>query len=75
MAVAIDLGAYYRIPVDGRDLNYEKYFEQGEVRITEATEYNSHNTRQLDVTEMKALLLQLDSIQRIVRGERALVEV
>lgn len=75
MAVAIDVGAYYRIPVDGRDLNYEKYFEQGEVRITEATEYNSHNTRQLDVTEMKALLLQLDSIQRIVRGERVLVEV
>jgi UDP-N-acetylglucosamine 4,6-dehydratase/5-epimerase len=73
-ASALDLGDYYRVPPDGRDLNYEKYFEQGEKRITTAGEYNSHNTHQLNVEEMKALLLKLDFVQRVARGEPAFVE-
>ena len=59
MAIAHDLGSYFRIPPDLRDLNYEKYVESGEIKITEAEEYNSHNTRRLDVTEMQSLLLRL----------------
>ena len=73
-AAAVDLGEYYRVPPDGRDLNYEKYFEQGEKRITTASEYNSHNTHQLTVEEMKALLLKLDFVQRVARGEPAFAE-
>ena len=74
MAAAEDLGEYYRIPLDGRDLNYAKYFEQGETRITLSGEYTSHNSRQLDVQQMKELLLRLEFMQRIVRGETAYVE-
>jgi UDP-N-acetylglucosamine 4,6-dehydratase/5-epimerase len=74
MASAEDLGEYFRIPPDGRDLNYAKYVEQGEKRITHAGEYNSHNTHQLDVDEMAELLQKLDFIQRAVRGEKVLVE-
>jgi UDP-N-acetylglucosamine 4,6-dehydratase/5-epimerase len=73
MASAEDLGEYFRIPPDGRDLNYAKYVEQGEKRITHAGEYNSHNTEQLDVDQMAELLLKLEFIQRVVRGEKALV--
>ncbi len=68
-AAAEDLGDYYRIPPDGRDLNYEKYVEQGEKRITVSGDYNSHNTRQLDLAEMKEMLLRLSFMQRIARGE------
>ena len=71
MASAEDLGDYYRVPPDARDLNYAKYVEQGERRITLAADYNSHNTRQLDVEGMKALLLKLDFPQRIARGQSA----
>lgn len=74
MACAEDLGEYFRVPPDGRDLNYAKYVEQGEQRITHGEEYNSHNTKRLDVAGMKALLLKLDFMQRIVRGERATSE-
>jgi UDP-glucose 4-epimerase len=73
-AAAEDLGNYYRIPPDARDLNYSKFFEQGETRITLAGDYTSHNTRQLDVPEMRELLLRLQFIQRAVRGERVSVE-
>jgi len=76
MANAEDLGAYFRIPPDGRDLNYAKFVEKGERRITQGThgeDYNSHNTTRLDVEGMKALLLKLDLIQRIARGEGAVV--
>lgn len=73
-AAAADLGDYYRVPPDGRDLNYAKYVEQGEKRITAAGEYTSHNTRQLDVPQMKELLLKLEFIQRLARGERAQAE-
>lgn len=74
MANAEDLGAYFRLPPDARDLNYAKFVEEGERRITQSThgeDYNSHNTTRLDVEGMKALLLKLDFMQRIVRGEGA----
>ena len=66
---AQDLGGYYRIPPDLRDLNYGKFVEQGEVKISEAEDYNSHNTTRLDVAGMKALLLKLPFMQAISRGE------
>lgn len=77
MACAQDLGDYFRIPPDARDLNYAKFVEQGDQRNTassHAEDYNSHNTTRLDVAGMKALLLKLDFMQRIARGEHALVE-
>jgi UDP-N-acetylglucosamine 4,6-dehydratase/5-epimerase len=73
-AHATDLGDYYRIPPDGRDLNYAKFFEQGEQRISRAEEFSSHNTHRLDVTGMKQLLLKLDFVQRIARGEPTVAE-
>jgi UDP-glucose 4-epimerase len=73
-AHAEDLGNYYCVPPDGRDLNYAKFFEQGERRITLSEEYSSHNTRRLDVAGMKQLLLKLEFIQRIARGEAAAPE-
>lgn len=66
---AADLGGYYRVSPDLRDLNYGKFVEQGEVRISEAMEYNSHNTDRLDVPGMQALLMKLRFMQGIVRGE------
>ena len=77
MAVAEDMGNYFRVPPDGRDLNYAKFVEQGEDRITQSThgeDYNSHNTTRLDVAGMKALLLKLDFMQRISLGEHAVAE-
>ena len=77
MATAEDLGDYYRVPPDGRDLNYAKFVEQGEQRLTQTAhgeDYNSHNTTRLDVAGMKALLLKLDFMQRIARGEAAVAE-
>jgi UDP-glucose 4-epimerase len=73
-ACAEDLGDYFRVPPDGRDLNYAKFVEQGEQRITQGEDYNSHNTRRLDVEGMKALLLKLEFMQRIARGEAATPE-
>jgi UDP-N-acetylglucosamine 4,6-dehydratase len=69
MVAAEDLGGYYRVPPDLRDLNYGKFVEQGEVKISEATDYNSHNTTRLDVVGMQALLMKLRFIQATVRGE------
>lgn len=68
MASAEDLGAYYRVPPDLRDLNYGKFIEQGEVAITQSEDYNSHNTRRLDVQGMKELLLKLDFIRALREG-------
>ena len=65
---AEDLRGYFRVPVDGRDLNYSKYYECGETRISEAVEYTSHNTEQLDVPAMKRLLLKLDFVKSAVSG-------
>ena len=63
MAQAIDMGRYYRIPTDSRDLNYAKYFSEGEVDISALDDYTSHNTRRLNVEEIKSLLLTLDFIK------------
>ena len=69
MASAQDLGGYYRVPPDLRDLNYGKFVEQGERRITESHDYNSHNTRRLDVKETKELLVKLRFIRDLLAGE------
>ena len=69
MVAAEDLGGYYRVPPDLRDLNYGKFVDQGEVKISEATDYNSHNTTRLDVTGMQELLMKLRFMQATVRGE------
>jgi UDP-glucose 4-epimerase len=77
MACAEDMGDYFRVSPDARDLNYAKFVDEGERRITQSThgeDYNSHNTTRLDVAGMKALLLKLDFMQRIVRGEPAVAE-
>lgn len=71
-ACAEDLPGYFRVPPDGRDLNYSKFVERGDQRLTEAAhgeEYNSHNTHRLDVAGMKALLLKLDFIRRLKAGD------
>ncbi|EET4668012.1 polysaccharide biosynthesis protein [Escherichia coli] len=71
MLVAEDQGNYYRIPSDKRDLNYEKFFDKGTKEIQFVEDYNSHNTRRLDVDEMVALLRKLDFINKIEAGEKA----
>jgi UDP-glucose 4-epimerase len=62
MVHAVDMEGYYRIPADNRDLNYSKYFEEGKL-ITEANDYHSHNTKQLNEKELKEMLLNLTEIQ------------
>jgi UDP-glucose 4-epimerase len=62
MLKAEDLGNYYRIPADNRDLNYENYFSQGINDGANMVEYNSHNTERLSVKEMKSLLLKIPEI-------------
>ncbi len=62
MAKAEDLEAYYRIPMDGRDLDYNQYFVDGEIKISNLEDYTSHNTRRLNVEEVKELLLKLDFV-------------
>ena len=72
IACAEDLGHYFRVPPDGRDLNYAKFVEQGEQMRTQTAhgeDYNSHNTQRLDVAGMKQLLMKLDFMQKIARGE------
>ncbi|WP_395783310.1 polysaccharide biosynthesis protein [Aquirufa sp.] len=63
-AKSIDLGNYFRVPADTRDLNYSKYFEEGDSKISNSDEYNSHNTTRLDKSQLKSLLLGLDYIQQ-----------
>jgi UDP-glucose 4-epimerase len=63
MAHAEDMGGYYRIPADNRDLNYAKYFSDGEEVISHTDDYTSHNTTRLDVEQVKSLLLKLDFIK------------
>lgn len=65
MVAAEDMGEYYRVPPDLRDLNYGKYVEQGDQRISQVEDYNSHNTERLDVEGMKKLLLKLAFIRAI----------
>jgi len=74
MASAEDRGDYFRVPPDLRDLNYAKYVDEGETKISRSEDYNSHNTVRLDVAGMKRLLLKLDFMQAIQRGEHATAE-
>jgi UDP-N-acetylglucosamine 4,6-dehydratase len=74
MVAAEDLGGYFRVPPDLRDLNYGKFVDQGEVKISEATDYNSHNTTQLDIPSMQALLSKLRFMQATLRGDVVEVE-
>jgi UDP-glucose 4-epimerase len=70
MAKAIDMGDYYRIPCDTRDLNYDKFFIDGNEEMSKIEDYHSHNTRRLDVEGMKELLLKL----RFIREDLGLIE-
>ena len=63
MSKAEDMGDYYRIPCDTRDLNYDKYFVEGQEKVSRIEDYHSHNTRRLDEEGMKSLLLKLEMIQ------------
>ena len=67
MARAQELGAYYRIPADGRDLNYAQYFSEGAVAVSRAQDYTSHNTQLLEVAEIKALLKKQDWMQSALK--------
>lgn len=68
MARSEDLGGYYRIPADSRDLNYAKYFVEGEVEVSSIDDYTSHNTHRLDVEGVKQTLLKLDIIREAVNA-------
>ena len=70
MIRAIDLGDYYRVPADTRDLNYSQYFDQGNEVLSSETEYNSDNTKRLTVAQMRELLLELDFVQKSLREAR-----
>ena len=66
---AEDLGDYFRVPPDLRDLNYGKYIEEGELKISQSEDYNSENSPQLNVQEMEKLLMQLNFINLAVSGQ------
>jgi len=68
MARAEDMGRYYRIPADDRDLNYNKYFVEGETRVSALDDYTSHNTERLDVGQVRALLMKLDFIREALNA-------
>ena len=68
MLRAEDLGEYYSIPADSRDLNYDKYFSEGETRIETIEDYTSHNTHRLDIEEIKKTLMKLDIVQRALNA-------
>ena len=63
MAKAIDMGNYYRIPCDNRDLNYDKFFSEGDEEVSRIEDYHSHNTQRLGVEGMKEQLMRLRFIQ------------
>ncbi len=69
MAKAEDLGDYFRIVTDNRDLNYEQYFSSGDNKFSDFADYHSHNTEQLDVESMKKLLIKLPQIREDILGE------
>ena len=69
MVKAEDMGDFYRIPADNRDLNYAKYFSEGEQDVSQIEDYHSHNTEQQDVEGMKQLLSKLPLIRKEVFGE------
>lgn len=71
-AIAEDMGDYYRVPSDNRDLNYAAYFSEGNREVGALLDYNSHNTERLDRDGMKSLLRKLDIVTRAMSGERVL---
>jgi len=74
MACAVDMGDYYRVPPDLRDLNYAKFVEEGDQKVSQLEDYNSHNTQRLDIEGMKALLLKLSFMQAVMQGENVSAE-
>ena len=70
MVKSIDRGNYYRIPCDTRDLNYDKYFKEGDEELSRIEDYHSHNTTALDVEGMKQLLMKLDFIRKDISDVR-----
>lgn len=70
MAVAEDMGNYYRVPADQRDLNYELYFDKGKDELSVRDDYNSHNTHRLSVDEMVDMLRSLEIVKRALAGEK-----
>ena len=72
LAAAEDLGDYYRIPADVRDLNYSSFFSSGQTEVSESKDYNSHSTKLLDVDGMIQLLLQLQCVQDALAGKEVL---
>jgi len=72
MAQTEDLGDYYRVPADVRDLNYSSFFSSGKAEVSEAVDYNSHNAELLDVDGMMGLLLKLQCIQDALNGKTVL---
>ncbi len=71
MAKAVDLGGYYRIPADNRDLNYDTFFSKGEEVISSKEDYNSHNTHRLTVDELIEILMKLDVIKEALAQKAA----
>jgi len=74
MACAVDMGEYYRVPPDLRELNYAKFVEEGDQTVSQLEDYNSHNTQRLDIEGMKALLLKLSFMQAVMQGEAVSAE-
>jgi UDP-N-acetylglucosamine 4,6-dehydratase/5-epimerase len=73
-AAAEDLGRYFRVPPDLRDLNYGKYTDVGEARISASEDYHSHNTERLDVVGTRALLRKLGFIDAVKQGQQTVLE-
>lgn len=71
MVRAADIGGLYQIPADGRDLDYSRYFSEGEIQVSEAQDFTSHNTRRLGVDEVVELFLALDYFQQHLRSDRS----
>jgi UDP-N-acetylglucosamine 4,6-dehydratase/5-epimerase len=70
MIKAQDMGEFYRVPADNRDLNYDQYFSEGESAIAEMEDYHSHNTEQLDVAGMKEILVKLEIIKKEILDDK-----
>ncbi|MDB4609505.1 polysaccharide biosynthesis protein [Verrucomicrobia bacterium] len=68
-ARSVDLGEYFRIPADNRDLNYDQFFSEGNSVIEATDDYHSHNTQRLELSDMKKLLLKIAVVQRALKGE------
>jgi UDP-N-acetylglucosamine 4,6-dehydratase/5-epimerase len=74
MSISEDLGGYYRVPADNRDLNYSVYFSEGREEVAFKDDYNSHNTLRLDEVSLGRLLLKLDIVQKALKGEKGFNE-